>query len=115
MKLNICLFLLKNDELLEKHSKIWEKVSNSIERGFLSEPKYNEKYLITKVKSFERKNNTNFNGEEIRKEGSQCICSSVILIDSVYRTGKNYYSQVFLEECKYFVKEKKILSMLLTI
>ena len=36
------------------------------------------------------------------------ICSSVILIDSVFRRGKNYYPQVFLEECKYVVKEKKI-------
>ena len=34
---------------------------------------------------------------------------SVILIDSVFRAGKNYYPQVFLEECKYFVKEKKML------
>ena len=25
-----------------------------------------------------------------------------------FRTGKNYYSQVVLEECKYVVKEKKI-------
>ena len=33
---------------------------------------------------------------------------SVIFIDSVYRTGKNYYPQVFLEECKYFLKEKKM-------
>ena len=38
----------------------------------------------------------------------QFICLSVILIDSVFRTGKNYYPQVFLEECKYVVKEKKI-------
>ena len=30
------------------------------------------------------------------------------MIDSVFRTGKNYYPQVFLEECKYVVKEKKI-------
>ena len=29
------------------------------------------------------------------------------MIDSVFRTGKNYYLQVFLEECKYPVKEKK--------
>ena len=42
------------------------------------------------------------------KEGSQCICLSVVLIDSVYRTGKNYYPQVFLEECIYVVKEKKM-------
>ena len=29
-------------------------------------------------------------------------------IGSVFRTGKNYYPQVFLEECKYVVKWKKI-------
>ena len=33
---------------------------------------------------------------------------SVILIDYFFRTSKNYYPQVFLEECKYLVKEKKI-------
>ena len=33
---------------------------------------------------------------------------SVVLIDSVFRTGKNYYPRVFLEECKYAVKEKKM-------
>ena len=42
------------------------------------------------------------------KEGSQFICLSVILIDSVFRIDKNYYSQVFSEECKYDVKGKKI-------
>ena len=30
------------------------------------------------------------------------------MIDSVFRTGVNYYPQVFLEECKYVVKGKKI-------
>ena len=34
------------------------------------------------------------------------ISLSVILISSVFRTGKNYYSKVFLEECKYVFKEK---------
>ena len=27
---------------------------------------------------------------------------------SVFRTGNNYYSQVFLEECKYVAKKKKM-------
>ena len=39
---------------------------------------------------------------------------SGILIDFVSRTGKNYYHQVFLEECQYVVKEKTCLSILLT-
>ena len=30
------------------------------------------------------------------------------MIDSVFRAGKNYYPQVFLEKCKYVVKEKKM-------
>ena len=30
------------------------------------------------------------------------------MIDSVYKTGKNYYPQAILEECKYVVKEKKM-------
>ena len=54
------------------------------------------------------KNNTNFHNNKIPKDDSQCIFLSVILIDSVYRKDKNYYPQVFLEECKYVVKEKKM-------
>ena len=30
------------------------------------------------------------------------------MIDSVFRTDKNYGPQVFLEECKYVIKEKNI-------
>ena len=68
---------------------------------------YNKKYLKAKTKSYNGKINTNFHDNKIPKEGSQFICLSVILIDSVFGTGKNYYPQVFLEECKYIVKEKK--------
>ena len=42
------------------------------------------------------------------KEGSHCICQSVVLIDSVFKMDKSYYSQVLLKECKYIVKEKKV-------
>ena len=55
-----------------------------------------------------KKNSTNFDEDNKSKEGSQCIFLSVILIDSVLKTGKNYHPQVFLEECKYVVKEKKM-------
>ena len=52
---------------------------------------------------------------KIPKEGSQFIWLSVIWIDFVFRTGKNDYSQVFLEECRYVVQEKRCRSILLTI
>ena len=41
-------------------------------------------------------------------EGSHCIYLSLILIDSVLKIGKDYYLQVFLEECKYIVNERKM-------
>ena len=41
MKLNMS-FLIKDDELLEKNHKIWNKVSNGIKKGCDSEPVYNE-------------------------------------------------------------------------
>ena len=104
-------FLIKNNELLGKYKEIWEKVKNITKKEFDSEPVYNEKYLKAKIKSYNGKINTNFHDNKIPKEGSQFICLSVILIDSVFRTGKNYYPQVFLEECKHVIKEKSILSI----
>ena len=95
-------FLIKN----EKYNEIAEKVYNSIKKEFESEPAYTEKYLKTEIEPYQEKINTNFRSDKIRKQGSQYIYLSVIFIDSVHRTGKSYYPQVFLEECKYAVKEK---------
>ena len=91
-------FLIKDDELLEKY-EIWEKVKNSMKNEFDNKSAYNEKYVKAKIKSYDGKINTNFHDDKIPKEGSQFICLSVILIDSVFRMGKKY-PQVFLEECK---------------
>ena len=35
------------------------------------------------------------------------------MIDSVFRTGKVSYPQVFLEECEHVIKEKKILKSII--
>ena len=100
--------LIKDDELLEEYNSIWEKVKNSMKKEFDSEPVYKEKYLKAKIKSYNGKINTKFHNNEIPKGGSQFICLSVILINSVVRTGKSYYPQVLFEECKYVVQEKEM-------
>ena len=79
-------FLVKDDKLLEKYNGIWEKVSQSIREELDSEPVYNEKYLKTKIKSYQEKININFHYNEIPKESSQCIVLTVIMTDSVFRT-----------------------------
>ena len=53
------------------------------------------------------KSTKNLQDNKILKADFQYICLSIILLDSVFRTGKNYYSQVFLEECKHVAKVKK--------
>ena len=70
-----------------KFGKRIKKVSKKI---FYSEPVCNGKI------------NTNFHINKIAKQHSQYMCLSV------FRTGKNYYSQVFVEEYKYAVKGNKI-------
>ena len=80
-----------------------KSVKNSLKKQFDSEPVYNEKYLKALIKSYNGKINTSFHNNKIPKEGSQFVCLSIILIDSVSRTGKNYYHQVFLEH-KYVIK-----------
>ena len=81
-------FLIKDEKLLEKYNEIF---SNIVKKEFDSEPVYNEKYLKTKIKSFNGKINTNFHNNKIPKEGSQYIFLSIMFIDSFYKKDKNYY------------------------
>ena len=111
MKINMT-FLIIGNELLEKCNEIWEKVKNILKKEFDSEPVYNEKYIKTEIKSYNGKNTTYFHNNKLSKESSECI----YFLDSVKRKDENYYHpQVFLEECKYVIKEKQFLSILLMI
>ena len=38
-----------------------------------------------------------------------CTCLFVILLDSVVKINIDYYPQIFLEECKYAITQKKII------
>ena len=41
-----------------------------------------------------------------------CNATAVLKIDSVYKQGKNYHPQVYVEECKYTDAENQQCSML---
>ena len=94
--------------MLKKFYEIWDKVSNIIKNEFSSDPVYSNKYLKTKIKSYDEKVNTSFYNDKMPKGGAHCICLSVVLIDFVFKMGKNYYPQVFSEECNYIVKESGV-------
>ena len=111
MKLNLCRFLIKDDELLEKYNEILGKVKNIIKKEFDSKPVYKEKYLKAKIKTYNGKINMSFHNNKIPREGSQFICLSVILIDSAFRAGKNY-PQVFYKNVNMLLKKKIFLIVL---
>ena len=87
-------FLIKENELLEKYNETCDKVKKVTKKRFNSEPVYNLKYLKAKIKSYEGKVKTNFNNDKTPKKRSQCICLSVVLIDSVLKMDRNYYPEV---------------------
>ena len=58
-------FLKSDDELLKKYIEIWEKVTNSVKKGFYSELIYNEIYLKAKIKFYEGKTS---NDKQYRKK-----------------------------------------------
>ena len=60
------------------------------------------------MKSDESKIDPNFNNDKIPKEGRWSLYFFISNTDYVLKRSTNYYSQVFLGEWKYFVKEKKL-------
>ena len=51
---------------------------------------------------------TSFLGDEVPTENEHYICIACITIDSVMGMEKKNYLQVYLEECKYWMKKTKI-------
>ena len=51
---------------------------------------------------------TAFHDKGLPAEETTWTVNLIILVDSIYRRNKSYYSQVILEECKYVVKMKLV-------
>ena len=67
-----------------------------------------DKYIKTKIKLYEDKINTNFQGKKIPKENASFKYLSLIMLDSVIGANKKYDPQTLLEECKYEIKNNKM-------
>ena len=83
-------FKVYDNKLLKKYNKIWEKISNIMNIEFDSEPVYsdNDKYITTKIKMYENRVKTNFQGKKVPKENASYKCLSLIMLDSIIRVNK---------------------------
>ena len=98
-------FLIKDDELREKYEEIWKVIKNEVGIKFHSEPTQEEKHLQAKVRKYDGVIKTNFLGNGVPKEKMRYTCIACLTIDSVMKTNKQNYPQVYLEECKYKIKK----------
>ena len=56
--------------------------------------------------------NTLFSGDKIPKEKINYVCIPAVCIDSILRADKKNYPQVYLEQCKYKIKKRELVSLL---
>ena len=106
-------FVTDIEKVYHKYNEIWEVIRKLLKVKFAVNPVRDDKYLIAKLKIFNRINRTTFNDDNnknnIPKERSHYICIPAIDIESVLKIdNKRAYPQAYLEECKYKLKKRKI-------
>ena len=93
--------LIKCDEVWNKYYKIWDVIKNKLGITFHSEPVYEYKYSLTKVREFDRVIKTKFGGNGMPNENMYYTCIACVTIHSVINFDKENHPQVYLQECKY--------------
>ena len=101
-------FMIEGDSILVRYNDVWNKIKKIKGIKFHSNPVYDKKYIKAKVKEFNNVVNTNSWGDKVPKEGVYYTCIACKCIDSVMKIERKNYPQVFLEECKYKIKMKKM-------
>ena len=95
-----------------QYEKIWNEVESHLFEKLVTEPIIREgRYVNGKLKRWKESIKTNFHGQHVPYD-MHCNAPAVLKNDSVYKEGKNYHPQVYVEECKYTDAEKQQRSML---
>ena len=88
-------------EWVAQYKKIWHEVESQLFEKMATEPiKRESKYVYEKLKTWKELIKANFHGQDVPYD-MYCNATAVLKIDSVYKQGKNYHPQVYVEEWKY--------------
>ena len=90
-------FKIEDEGVYVRCNVIWNNIKITLNIKF--QPIYDEKYIKSKVRTFNGVINTLFD-DEIHKEGNHYICIALICNDSILKVYKKNYPQVYLEQCK---------------
>ena len=106
-------FVTDDEKIYEKYNEIWEVIRKLLKVDFTVSPVRDDKYLVAKLKIFDRINRTTFNhnnNNSIPIEKNHYICIPAVDIDSVLKIDKRAYPQAYLEQCKYKLKKRKFVN-----
>ena len=78
-------FLIEDENVYLKYNKIWNKINKLLNIKFHSQPIHDDKYIKTKVKTFDEAIKTHFSDNKVPKETSHYIRIAAICIDSVLK------------------------------
>ena len=106
-------FVMDDKQVYEKYNEIRNVVKSLLKLKFTASPIRDDKYILAKLKIFKKKNLTTFNNNNIvPTKKNHYICIPAIDIDSVLKIDKKAYPQAYLEECKYKLKKRKLVSFI---
>ena len=100
-------FVTDDEEIYEKYNEIWEVIRKLLKVDFTVGPVRDDKYLVAKLKIFDRINRTTFTNNAIPVERNHYICIPAIDIDSVLKLDERVCPQAYLEQCEYKLKKRK--------
>ena len=101
-------FVTDDEDVYQKYNKIWEVVIKLLKLKFTVGPVRDDKYIIAKLKIFNKINRTTFTDDIIPIERNDYTCIPATDIDSVLKIdNKRAYPQAYLEQCKYKLKKRK--------
>ena len=100
-------FVTDDEEVYKKYNEIWKVVKRLLKLKFTFNPVRDDKYIIVKLKIFNKINRTTFTNNIVPMEKNHYICIPAIDIDSVLKIDKRAYPQAYLEQCQYKLKKRK--------
>ena len=69
---------------------------------------YDDRYMKTKIRTFNDKVYTNFHGLNVPEDDTECESFTAISIDSLLVFENKYYLQVYLDNCAYNIVNRQM-------
>ena len=101
-------FQIDNEKLLGRYKTIWTMIEDLKNIKLNALPVYDDKLMKTKTRTFGDKVHTNFRGLNVPEDDKECESFTVISINSLLVYDKEYFLQVYLENCAYKIVNKQM-------